>query len=460
MGKMSDTFDAIVVGAGMAGLCCAGTLVQRKDKRVLLISETAEVCHNLSSQTVGGCRGLAQWPTWTYAWGGGWWFNLARQLDVPIDMRMKGETYSFALGSRAVTTIGILNCATTVADLLLREAPPAAQALRPGLTAALQRAFEIPYPEMMTLNTTLLADWLKQHEVEEPVCELLFGFFSNVTMAASIEECKRNISVYGSLGHMRTSFGGEGTQVIVKPDAQLGLGVPLRRGFERAGGVVWSGKKVKRIIIEQDVVRAVEMEDGRIADAPDISLAVGAPRLRALLERLPEEFVQPLAYAQGVHQVEIGITTVLSRQVDWIGHDAAIHDGKGSNLVWVVPIYKVAPWTCPDGKIAIWADFVRRELSDFEGAKSVEEAIPVCNQILEQVYPGFKEATVAQSFRSHRHLWQLQHYAGPKVPLRIGSVQGLWYSGDYSVACVGGAGVESAACGGVRGAQALMETWR
>ena len=76
-------FDAIVIGAGVAGLCCAGTLVAQ-GLRPLLVCETKEVASTLRSQWVDGNRGIMQHPAWQVAWGGGWWYGLARELNIPV----------------------------------------------------------------------------------------------------------------------------------------------------------------------------------------------------------------------------------------------------------------------------------------------------------------------------------------------------------------------------------------
>ena len=52
-------FDAIVIGAGVAGLACAATLVL-EGKRPLLVCETNEVASTLRSEWVDGNRGLMQ----------------------------------------------------------------------------------------------------------------------------------------------------------------------------------------------------------------------------------------------------------------------------------------------------------------------------------------------------------------------------------------------------------------
>src|SRR3954447_13257456 len=79
--------DVIVIGAGLAGLCCAGELLL-EGLRPLLICEQAEVGAALRPEIVEGNRGSIQVPTWQIGWGGGWWPMLAKRLNVPIKSPM------------------------------------------------------------------------------------------------------------------------------------------------------------------------------------------------------------------------------------------------------------------------------------------------------------------------------------------------------------------------------------
>src|SRR2546423_12905475 len=79
----SVDFDVIVVGAGMAGLACAGELVLRGAKP-LLVCETEEVASTFRPCMVGKNHGLLQHPVWSVAWGGGYWYPLARELNIPL----------------------------------------------------------------------------------------------------------------------------------------------------------------------------------------------------------------------------------------------------------------------------------------------------------------------------------------------------------------------------------------
>src|ERR1700758_2028177 len=82
---MHNDFDVIVIGAGAAGLCCAGELVLH-GLRPLLISETREVGWTLRSRWVGRNRGVCQHPVFTPDAGDASWFQLVRRLNVPVQI--------------------------------------------------------------------------------------------------------------------------------------------------------------------------------------------------------------------------------------------------------------------------------------------------------------------------------------------------------------------------------------
>jgi glycine/D-amino acid oxidase-like deaminating enzyme len=93
-------FDVAVVGAGFAGVCCAGTLVQQ-GLNIALIAEAPEVGWNLRPTWVGESRGTVQHPMWQQDWGGGWWFPLARSLSAEVrsPARRPREPRSWTVGT-------------------------------------------------------------------------------------------------------------------------------------------------------------------------------------------------------------------------------------------------------------------------------------------------------------------------------------------------------------------------
>src|SRR5690349_4046230 len=83
----TNEFDVVVVGAGTAGLCCASSLAER-GVQVALSAETADVAWQLRPKDVAGNHGFIQHPAAQLMWGGGWWYQLARRLNIPVQFQV------------------------------------------------------------------------------------------------------------------------------------------------------------------------------------------------------------------------------------------------------------------------------------------------------------------------------------------------------------------------------------
>jgi hypothetical protein len=81
------------------------------------------------------------------------------------------------------------------------------------------------------------------------------------------------------------------------------------------------------------------------------------------------------------------------------------------------------------------------------------------HDLCEELFPGWHEAIDATVGVEHRHMWTGPMFAGPKIPRRIPSVDGLWYVADSSVP-VFGLGLDAAASTGYMGAHEMLEALR
>jgi hypothetical protein len=79
------------------------------------------------------------------------------------------------------------------------------------------------------------------------------------------------------------------------------------------------------------------------------------------------------------------------------------------------------------------------------------------NQICEELFPGFTEATEVQTTQRHRHHWIGPLLHGPRLPSRDPEINGLWFSGDGSRP-VAGLGVEAASSAGLLRGNAIADS--
>jgi phytoene dehydrogenase-like protein len=86
-------------------------------------------------------------------------------------------------------------------------------------------------------------------------------------------------------------------------------------------------------------------------------------------------------------------------------------------------------WNAPKGKQLIFAARVLPfDKSERERvSKTLKDEI---DDIIEEVFPGYKQAVVTKNYASHFPLWQCQHTWYKKIPYRSTSVKDLFFVGD------------------------------
>lgn len=452
-----NRFDVIVIGAGMAGLCCAGELVLQ-GARPLLISEAKEVGFALRSQMVEGNRGIVQAPTYQVGWGGGWWPRLVRRLNIPVSVPKGFGVLDYV---PMIQELGIApqlpQCSlsgASLADTLVELFPPLAD-LKDEFNRVLHSALSIPYPELIKMHDVPLSQWLEDQKADELVSHFMVTLGSLI-VATSAEFCREHVSVFGAFGFMRSAFCGEAAFGFVYPDARQGFAIPVAKEIERRGGVVWRGRRVAQVSTESGRVGTVTMEDGAEATAPIVAMACGTARIAQLLPAVPPELEAPLAYGKEIAHQDFNVFAVLDKPV--VPEETrfmGVMTMEGSMVQWMGALHNVAPWTAQPGKQFVICGSILRpdEVTERGGESSVLSGML---DVADTYFPGFKDATGAVGNFAHKagHLWYGHSTAGPKLPMRSESVEGLWFVGE---ACqpVGGVWMEHAASVGICGAQAM-----
>jgi glycine/D-amino acid oxidase-like deaminating enzyme len=449
-------YDVIVVGAGMAGLCCAGELVLR-GKRPLLICETSEVAQNFHTTWVDGNRGLMQHPCAQIAWGGGWWLNLVRALSIDVQVQLWGAGLEATVrGSGTMMPLPVAcPSAASLVNLFKQFAPfPIDDSLEP-LEKVLQAALAIHHEDLVEMNRMPFATWLEEHGADAVVTLLLLTFCGQVCLLTA-EEAREHLSVFGALCPLRSIFCGEMLLTVIYPDAREGLCIPLADEVERRGGAVWRGRRVARVLTDGAKVTGVRLKDGTEVMADTVAIACGNPRIPALFDELPPEIEAPLAYRAGTDRKELSMFTVLGKPV--IPENSAPYLGvlnhDMSFLQWNWSLHKIAPWTTKEGQQFIVTErlLTRAAVEEAGGDDAIYDDMIEVN---DELYPGYRDAIVTTAKDTHHHHWLSPLHAGPKLPRSVASVEGLWFVGDGSAPVVGWA-AEAAASAGILGARAIV----
>ena len=450
----ADDFDAIVIGGGMAGVCCAGELAVH-GRRPLLIPESREVGYQFRSAMMGQNRALVQHPMRQVAWGGGWWWNLARDLNVPVPVHRSFEGCMATIrGSGVVHEVSRCVSATQIFDAISKFTPIPIEDSRPSFEKVLHAALSIPYQELLQMHRVRLIDWLEDQGADPFVTMIMMTLGANV-VEMKLPEAHEHLSVFACLAMIRGGLCGEAEAVAIYPDAREGLLIPLAKAIERRGGAVHRGHKVAEVVIEQDRVRGVVLDDGTEFRAPNVALASTYNRIGSLLNPLPPEAVEPLAYNElfAGHR-EYWMATLLDKPVDQRPHTwlAVFDPNDGSHVAVTWSIQEHAPWTVEPGKYILECEATRseKELAEIGGQDAIYAFLRELN---EEFHPGYTDATVDVVTMDHP-TWMPPLTVGPKLPHASQSVTGLWYVGEGSVP-FGAIYCDGAASAGILGAREM-----
>ena len=447
---MEQGFDVIVVGAGMAGVACAGELINL-GLRPLLICETKEVASTLRPPTIGNRSGFTQMPCWQHGWGGGWWFQLARALNVPVRLHTMPRIEASIWGSGHFFTMPTCASATTLADVFTQISPVPLDEVREPLERILHRGLTIPFPELLALHEKPITDWLAENDAHPVITLLITALIANLE-AIPMEDAAR-YSVLGVWGALRTWLCGDGSLVVVEPNPRDGLCVPICDAVEQRGGVVRRSSRVRRVHTDGGKIGAVELVDGTTFEAPAVAIATGNPRIPALFDTLPPEAEAPLQAGEGRSATEdFIIHTVVDKPVVTKERFMMLVNPDGSNLQWSTPIHQYQWTTDPDTHFVVTCRTYPAGVADKLGG--VDEVVRQAIEVNNQLWPGFADAIIESSIQQHRHHWCTAMLAGPKLPRRVESVEGLWFVNDGSTP-IGGLYVEAAASAGILGARAI-----
>jgi len=445
-------FDVVVLGAGMAGLACAGTLVNR-GLRPLLIAETAEVGWNLRAIDVDGNRGYVQHPMWSVAWGGGWWYRLARELGANVKFKVAPPVDLWIKGA-APSKVSVCTSASAVTDLFAAMSPIPLGEARADIERVVANALAIPYQELIAMDEVPIAKWLHDQGAD-PILQLLILTFGANICETTTQVAAEHLSAFGVWGMARSLICGEGPVVCPEPDPWEGLMKPLAVAIEAKGGTIWRGRKASHVVVEDSRAVGVELADGTIGYGDAVAVATGTSRVGKVVHNPGAEVIAAIEHARSLAGEDVCTYTVLDKPVCNIDTYTMLSDTDGSAMAFLFPMHKLTPDHVQPGKQFVAAQgFYTPE--QFSALGGTDGAVARLNAIQEELFPGYTEATVTQKIQNHKHHWLGPLLFGPRLPSRDPQIAGLWYAGDGSRP-VGGLGVEAAASAGMIRGEAIAD---
>lgn len=444
---MNEHFDAIIVGAGAAGLCCGGEMVLH-GKRPLVICETRDVANTFRSVWLDdNNRGTMQALAWQSSWGGGWWYPLARALDLPVKFREYDPLEAMTIGSNKTVSIPYMATASAFAEVMSNMAPtPFSDKEKQEIIASVGVGLRLTPDEVFALDRVLFYDWLQQHGAGPKIAAMISSICGRPSVL-TLEESVAHLSVAGGLWALRIMFCHEGSLCEMVPDPREGLWLPLANEIEARGGKIWRGRKIERVLVEDGCAVGVRFPDGQEVRAPAVAMAGSNARIAKVFEVVPPEVKAALDYEGPKPQRQLAVFFLLNRPV--MDHPAALSISwpDGRRLAGVVPSHHT---NVEPGKQVL------HMLVANIGDRAAEDVLKETQEGLALAFPGFEEAVLAAKTAVHTSEHWLDYVTvGPKLPRKSPSLGSLWYAGQ-GVAPLVGFWTEAAAGAGILGARAII----
>jgi len=453
-----EQYDQIVLGTGLAGLCCAGELVLR-GQRPLVICETKEVGAMFRTRTLGDGKNtfFLQHVTWQNGWGGGWWHKLARQLNVPVRLHTPLSWRVTIRGTGVTAPLGApVSAAALIQTVTDAFGVPLDGDSRATMDAVVQEALCMPYEQLYELKEVLFSHWLEERKVDDFVSALLLtlcGFPHDLNLVQSMD----HLSVFGALATLRVVICHEGTMPVIEPNPRDGLLIPLANAIEERGGTIWRSKKVANVTIDGGKVTGVTFADGSDVRGSTVAIATGNQRIRSILDPVPQELIAPLDYTDTITLHDFNSFYLLDEP--FLKPDNAVLASFDLAALsvhhWLWPLTGVAPWTTEPGKQLVGSHvaYAPEEVESHGGPDAVYAALL---ERSEELAPGISDHIVEtlNYSSSEAAAWGFPVMAGPKLPWNVSSIDGLWFVGEGS-AHARGIWSEAAASAGILGARAM-----
>lgn len=410
--QSQQTYDAIVIGGGVAGLAAA-TLVARAGRRVKVIEQAHALGGRARTRTQDGFR-FNIGPHALYRGGRG--LEILGELGVKVSGRMPEVSGAFAIkgGAKHTFPAGITSLLTTGLFGLAAKL----EAMRWLASLA-----KIDAESLMHLS---LREWLDRHITHREVQDFLIAAmriatYTNATDLLSAGAAIRQLQLAFAKGVLYLD-GGWQTIVDGLRDAALAEGVEIE-----------TGAKAERVERDADgAARGVRTADGRMIYASNVVIAASPQVAASLVERSEQT---PLArWADSSRAVRAACLDVAlhglpkPKALYAFGIDRPLYLSVHSASARLAPaggaLIHVAKYLAPDEDAS--ATQVERELED----------------LLDLVQPGWREVVAHRRFLPEMTVMNAMALAaqggtaarpGPQVD----EVPGLYVVGDW----VGGEGM-------------------
>ena len=434
---MKTKYDVVIVGAGMGGVICGAYLAAGGLKTALF--EKNDILGGRMKIDVKskGYTGMEHWVTWGQGWGGGYWYNAARELDADVRtyyipepcLYFRGTDKKFEIAPKSISASALTAYIESLSPVSLSEST------KKEYVRAFKYAASIPYQEMFRepLANIPFYEW-KDKLTKDPMVQWFYALICANSTMCEADEAMKYLSAGGTLSTSRFWWMGEAHCVAFKPDMVEGLVKPFVDVMNRHGGEAFIGTEVAEVIVKNDVAIGVVVKDknGQLREIQADRVVVNADftAIPKLFKKLPPEVKGPVDNYSKLPWRDFSLYAGLSRKITDETHPVSVVDpNTRSNLLMIWVLSNPFPWNAPEGKQLVYASRVLP--LDKELARKVQATIKEdIDDMVEEVFPGFKKSVEMKEYRSHFPLWHYQHTWYKKIPYRSFSVQNLFFVGD------------------------------
>jgi phytoene dehydrogenase-like protein len=446
--------DVVVVGGGVAGLCCAATLLDRGLKPVL-VCETPEPGWSLRPVRVGNSRGFVQHPVWQPGLGGGSWYAAARSVGAPIRFDVSPPLQIYRMADRSTVTLSVSTSPAALVDMFAQIAPMPIEDHRPGLEALLDDVQKMSWTEISQLSEVPLGKWLAERGADPMVSKIICALAAKIS-EISLDVAERILNAYGILTKIRALLLGEAFCTSPVPDPWEGLCLPLARGLEAKGCTILRSAPVGDLLLDGDRAVGVVLKSGDEVRGRAVALATATPRVGKIMKNMPPRVQAAVDHADAVKGFDCCTYTLLDTDVTGgLANIQMITDEAGANRGYVFPMHAVSPGSTEPGKFLLAAQSQHMP-ADYEAMGGHEGAVKELVDLQERLFPGLEAATVERATQVHPYGWLNPSTHGPKLPGRCEEIPGLYFAGDGSVPTMS-FGVEGAGQAGTLRAITISE---
>lgn len=433
-------YDSIVVGAGFAGLTCAGYL-SKGGHKTLLLEKGPVIGGRSASHGANGFNPVMHLPLvmTTMNGGGGYgWANAAKEFGANIKLHYSREPRLYIKGAEQPELI-IPRCLTPEAAVdwmlsFLTTARPdlVSDGLKPILIPIISEILHKPFKEMCTeWDEISVKDWVQARSSDGGVQYLFRALMAGFCWTADADFTWEMGSASKGFVMLRLWLGGQGVMAVAVPDLQHGICEPIAEAITKKYGCeIRTGAEVTKIIIENDVVLGVEAGE-EVFFTDNVVIATTNLDNFKLFEVMPPTLAANLLRGMKPNMGSVFMSYFLNDSVNFDGAFTLCYDPASGSVLQGGCMQNVEqPWNVPKGKQYLWAYSTRTE-DEFKRL-GLEGIATEMEENLELLYPGFGRALENKSqpkgacYPSHYRFTSL-----PKVKTKSPDVQGLYFAGEY-----------------------------